>query len=114
MNKITISRKFDKQLKILEKKFKKIEKDLDGLFYLLARDKIIGDRVKGLAGFEIYKARLKNSSSDSGKSGGFRVIYYAKTSDGLIIGLSIYSKSEKSDISKNEILKILKDENLAK
>jgi hypothetical protein len=54
---------------------------------------------------------MKNSSTNSGKSGGFRVIYYSISKDGAYL-LAIYSKNQKEDISKKEILNILKEENL--
>lgn len=100
----------DLGLKNLKKKFDKIENDLDTLFSDLSKNNIIGDRVKNFKGFEIYKARLRNSSSDKGKSSGFRVIYYLKRNNSEIIVLTIYYKSQKTNISKNEILNILKSE----
>lgn len=109
---INLSQRFIKELKTLKKKFRKIEEDLDQLFSALAQENIIGDRMQEFRGFELYKARIKNSSREIGKSGGFRVIYYIKRLDGEIFALTIYSKSQKSDISRNEILKILKEENL--
>lgn len=111
---INLSRRFFKELKILKKKFNKIEDDLDPLFSMLAQEKIIGDKIQGFKNLEIYKTRVRNSSSKIGKSGGFRIIYYLKINkeEGEIIALTIYSKSQKVDIVKKEILKILENENL--
>jgi mRNA-degrading endonuclease RelE of RelBE toxin-antitoxin system len=107
---INLSKRFVKDLKNLKKKFDKIENDLDTLFSALSKDNIIGDRVQNFKSFEIYKARLRNSSSGKSKSGGFRVIYYLKRNNSEILALTIYSKSQKTDISKKEILNILKSE----
>jgi hypothetical protein len=67
----------------------------------------------------IFKIRLADKSKGGGKSGGFRVMYYQLeiTDDGInILLLSIYSKSEKSSIKKDEALDLLADilENLKK
>lgn len=107
---IQTSSRFRKEIKILKKRFRKIDEDLDDLFESLKSENI-GDRIEGLKGLEIYKARVKNSSSKVGKSGGFRVIYYAMRKDEQIIALTIYSKSEKKNISREEILEIISSEN---
>ena len=109
---INLTRKAIRDVKFLKKKFQKIEEDLDKLFLILSQEKFVGDRVKNLRNLEIYKARLRNSSSSSGNSGGFRVIYYARRKNGQILVLTIYSKTQKSDISHKEILEIIQQENL--
>lgn len=109
---VNLTRKAIKDLKSLRNKFPKITEDLDKLFSILSQEKIIGDRIQNLKGLEIYKARLRNSSSTSGSSGGFRIIYYIKRKNGQILVLTIYSKTQKNDISHTEILKIIKQENL--
>lgn len=111
---IKFSRKALKDLKNLKKKFRKIEDDLEKFFLSLRQEKLIvvGDRVQNLRGFEIYKSRIKNSSSDAGSSGGFRLVYYLRRKSDEVLVLTIYSKTQKSDISHNEILEILKQEEL--
>ena len=47
-----------------------------------------------------------SGSGKSGKSGGFRVIYYLKKETAIYI-ISVYSKSERSNISTQEIIDIL-------
>ncbi len=114
MLKINLSQKIIKDLKTLKKKFRNIDKDLDDLFKKLSTGFLIGDKLQNFNSISLYKARLRNSSSLTGARGGFRVIYYLKASDDEILALTIYSKSEKLDISKKEILQILKSENLIK
>ena len=53
------------------------------------------------------KVRLKNSDSQRGKSGGYRLIYWIVSTD-LIILLDVYSKSDQSDIEVDEIRQIIK------
>ena len=60
-----------------------------------------GDRVRG-TGYTVYKERLRNQSAGRGKSGGFRVIYYVQLADKVVL-LTIYSKTDQSDISVREI-----------
>jgi mRNA-degrading endonuclease RelE of RelBE toxin-antitoxin system len=64
-----------------------------------------GDRIADL-NLEIYKVRIKNSNNHKGKSGGYRLIYYVKTIDRVIL-VTIYTKSEQEDIEKNEIEDII-------
>ena len=112
---IKLSRRFFKDLKKLRKKFYKIEEDLDALFSLLRKGSIVGNMIRDLGDLEIYKARVRNISGDSGKSGGFRVIYYVKIKnddESDIVALAIYSKSQRTNISKKEIVEILENENL--
>jgi len=60
----------------------------------------------------IYKVRLADKSKGKGKSGGFRVMYFhlSKTQDGYnIVLMSIYDKSEKATVKKDEAIKRLKE-----
>ena len=53
------------------------------------------------------KVRFKNSDSQKGKSGGYRLIYWT-ISNKLIVLLDIYSKSDQEDIEVDEIRRIIK------
>jgi mRNA-degrading endonuclease RelE of RelBE toxin-antitoxin system len=50
--------------------------------------------------------KLRWSQPGRGKRGGIRIIYYSKTRDGLIYMLTIYSKSEESNIPAHILRKI--------
>ena len=58
-------------------------------------------------GFNLFKKRVKNSSIPTGKSGGFRVIIYKQVEDKMIL-ISIYSKTEKENLSDEELSNIIK------
>lgn len=105
--KITTSQIFAKDIKRLKKKYKNITQDVDDFLQKLQDQTIIGDRIQELPQHELYKARIKNSSNKTGKSGGFRIIYFLKI-EGHYHLLTIYSKSEKTNITKSEILKAIK------
>lgn len=97
---------FKKDVKKLIKKYKHIEDDLNSFFEDLSQNDIAGKKLKGFDA-TLYKARMKSSDNNKGKSGGFRVIY-EKQDDKLIIYLiEIYSKSQKNNTNKAEIEKRL-------
>lgn len=53
------------------------------------------------------KVRIRNSDTQKGKSGGYRLIYWTDSAK-LIVLLDIYSKSDQTDIEVNEIRQIIK------
>lgn len=99
--------KFQKKIKSLGKKYRNIQDDVQPIIELLQAGELPGDRLSGLD-LEIYKIRVKNSNINRGKSGGYRLIYYVKTGDQIIL-VTIYSKSEQSDIDASEIADILEE-----
>ncbi len=56
---------------------------------------------------------MANSSTSTGKSGGFRVIYYFIDEQNNLYLMTIYSKTKKANISDNELLELLKINGLA-
>lgn len=63
-------------------------------------------------GNRCYKIRLVNSSIPTGKSGGFRIIYYYIDSNNHLYLMSMYSKNELENIDDKTILNILKENSL--
>ena len=100
---IKATNRFKKELKSLAKKYKKIKDDYKNLLDLLDKDPKIGTHL----GNDCYKIRIANSSIPTGKSGGFRVITFVKIEQEKIILLTIYSKTEKENISDDELKSIL-------
>ena len=95
---------FTKDVKNLYKKYKDIAKDLRTLESELHEDPKCGIPL----GNACYKIRLKNSSVPTGKSGGFRVIYYYLDEENNLYLMAIYSKTELENISDEKIVEILK------
>ncbi len=94
---------FEKQFKRLGKKYPSLKNDLSELIKEL---KIKPDSGTSL-GNDCFKIRLAITSKNRGKSGGARVItYFAVTEDAVFL-LSIYDKSEQSDIAEKELLRLL-------
>ena len=101
--KILTTPQFAKEVKKLSKKFKAIKKDLSQLIERLEENPTEGTSL----GNSCYKLRVANSSIPTGKSGGFRVITYFIDNENNLYLLSIYSKTEKENISDGELLEIL-------
>ncbi|MCP2729403.1 hypothetical protein NJ959_13165 [Symplocastrum sp. BBK-W-15] len=49
---------------------------------------------------------VRNSDTQKGKSGGYRLIYYVQTATGIIL-LTVYTKSEQVDIGAEDIRNII-------
>ncbi len=100
---------FKKDVKKLYKKNKKLGLDLKSLNETLLSNPKAGIELSN----SLYKIRLENSSSKTGKSGGFRIIYYYIDKNDKLYLLKIYSKTEISNIKEDILLSIL-NEQLAK
>ncbi len=75
------------------------------LQWALASDPVAGDLVRGSGG--VRKVRWRGAGR--GKSGGVRVIYYARTHRGEIWMLTIYAKNVSESIPAN-LLRQLREE----
>jgi mRNA-degrading endonuclease RelE of RelBE toxin-antitoxin system len=96
---------FLKDLKRLYRKYPNVRRDAQQFVRLLESGVIPGDQIQNI-GYTVYKARIRNSDIQRGKSGGYRVIYYLRTAD-LVMLLTIYSKSEREDIDAADIRRII-------
>jgi len=94
---------FDRQLKRLAKKFPSIKKDIAELGRELTENPTTGKEI--LPG--CYKVRMAISSKSKGKSGGARIITHVHISHTTVYLLTIYDKSEQSDIEDNEVKYLL-------
>ncbi len=98
---------FKKNIKVLYKKYRKILIDLR----LLETTLLSNPKAGILLSNNCYKIRVANSSIPTGKSGGFRIIYYYLENNKIYL-LAIYSKSDIENISDKKLEQILKDNNL--
>lgn len=96
-----IKNAFSKQLEDLSRKFKLIPKDFENFKKTFS----LYDG-KNLWKW-IYKFRMKNSSIPVWKSWWFRIILLAKVEENKIMPFIIYSKTEKENITLQEIIKEL-------
>lgn len=109
--KIVTTKKFDKDIKTYQKKFRNIEEDVKVIVEELKAGNLIGDVLTDLKmkddNNNVIKVRVANSDTKVGKSNGYRLIYYAEKSDGTIYLLTIYYKKEKANISNKEIQELI-------
>jgi len=96
---------FIRFLKHIAKKYRQVRSDLEPLIDELANGETPGDQIQHVKR-TVYKVRVPNRDAQKGKSGGYRVIYYIKTATRVVL-LAIYSKSEQTDISTDEILRMI-------
>jgi len=94
---------FDKQFKKLVKRYPSIKSEIAGLITELKLEPNKGTSL----GNDCYKIRMAIASKGKGKSGGARVITYFAISEHSIFLLSIYDKSQQSDIEDKELLRLL-------
>lgn len=102
---ILLTPRFKKDLAQLIKRYRSIRKDLEPLIERLQAGEIVGDRISNV-NYQVFKVRLRNSDIQKGKSAGYRVIYYLKTSDRIIL-VTIYSKADWSDLQNKVIEEII-------
>jgi mRNA-degrading endonuclease RelE of RelBE toxin-antitoxin system len=98
---------FKRNLRQLAKKYRRINTDVQPLLEELGQGQTPGDQIPGVQ-YEVFKVRVRNSDSVKGKSGGYRVIYQRAT-DGSILLITIYSKTEQADVAPKEIRQIILD-----
>jgi mRNA-degrading endonuclease RelE of RelBE toxin-antitoxin system len=104
---IRFSHEFEEELYRLSKRFRNIRSDVQPLIEQLQEGNILGDRIGGVGEeYVVYKLRVRNSNIKKGKSAGYRLIYQIESPTSLLL-LTIYSKSDREDITANEIRDIV-------
>ena len=105
---IELSSDFEKDYKRLKKRYRSLTSDLDLLKSDLKENPNIGKDL----GNGIHKIRLSIKSKGKGKRGGSRIITHntilVKIVTRKIVLLKMYDKSEKDNITENEIIALLK------
>ncbi|MFM9265602.1 type II toxin-antitoxin system RelE/ParE family toxin [Tychonema sp. BBK16] len=96
---------FTKNLRNLAKKYRSIRNDIQPVIEQLEQGELPGDRISG-TGYDVFKVRVINNDIQKGKSGGYRLIYYVKTENGIIL-LTVYTKSVQADIAADELTGII-------
>ena len=102
INLVTIE-SFKREAKRLIKKFPSLRAEIEDLGKKLQENPETGTPL----GNGFYKIRLAIRSKGKGKRGGGRMITYVKIVAETVYLVSIYDKSEKSDISNDELNQLL-------
>ena len=99
---------FDRAVKRLAKKYRRLKRDLRALVELLAENLWAGVAIPGFS-HAVWKVRLASSDMQVGKGSGYRVIYIINQRDQVCYLLFIYAKSARTDITPAEIEELLAD-----
>jgi mRNA-degrading endonuclease RelE of RelBE toxin-antitoxin system len=105
MVRIVAMPEFESALKQLQKKYPSVAQDVNAALEPIRNGDFQGDQISGI-GYAVFKLRTRNRDAKRGKSGGYRLIYYLKTSDRVLL-LTIYAKTKQSDITNDEIKRII-------
>ncbi|HRF57721.1 MAG TPA: type II toxin-antitoxin system RelE/ParE family toxin, partial [Campylobacterales bacterium] len=89
--------------KKLEKRYPQISNDLAEFTKTIYSKDDLGTSL----GNNIYKARIKNSDKNRGKSGGYRLITLLKVIENEVYLLFIYDKSDFENINDSDILELI-------
>ena len=102
---VIFSDRFEYDVRRLGKRYRRMRLDIQPLIERLELGELPGDQIPGMD-YIVFKVRVKNSSVQRGKSGGYRVVYYLKTREQILF-VTMYSKSDRSDITATEVREIL-------
>jgi len=94
-----------RNLKVLAKKYRHIRSDVQPVIDQLRAGEVVGDQVPRTR-YTIFKVRVRNSDIQKGKRSGYRLIYHLKTPTTIVL-VTIYSKLDQSNISAEQIQRIL-------
>jgi mRNA-degrading endonuclease RelE of RelBE toxin-antitoxin system len=107
--KIELSPEFKRSLRNLAKRYRSIRSDIQIVIQDLEIGNFIGDRIAGIGeDYFIFKVRVRNSNIQKGKSAGYRLIYQVESPTSILM-LTIYAKSDRLDITADEIREILNE-----
>jgi mRNA-degrading endonuclease RelE of RelBE toxin-antitoxin system len=98
---------FKRNLHALARKYRNIRSDIEPVIDQLQSGQRPGDQVPGV-GYAIFKVRVRNTDAAKGKRGGYRLIYYVALPTAIIL-VTVYSKTEQSDITAAQIRRILSE-----
>jgi mRNA-degrading endonuclease RelE of RelBE toxin-antitoxin system len=105
---VRYSNAFKRQLKRLARKYRHIRSDVEPVIDQLDAGERPGDQIQEIDR-EVYKVRVKNTDARRGKSGGYRILYCLQTAGDVVL-VTIYSKSDQSDIDDAEVRRIIQEE----
>jgi mRNA-degrading endonuclease RelE of RelBE toxin-antitoxin system len=103
---IQFTNEFKVELRTLAKRYRQIRADIQPLIEQLQAGEFPGDQISG-TGYTVFKVRIKNSDIRKGKSAGYRIIYQILSPNSVLL-LLIYAKSDRTDISTEEIQNTIK------
>ncbi|MBH8564014.1 type II toxin-antitoxin system RelE/ParE family toxin [Nostoc sp. CENA67] len=96
---IDLTPEYKQNLRDLLKRYRNIRSDVQPIIEQLQQGNFVGDRIGSLGEeYVVYKVKVRNSNIQKGKSAGYRLIYQLESPTSILL-LTIYSKSDREDIS---------------
>jgi mRNA-degrading endonuclease RelE of RelBE toxin-antitoxin system len=103
---IDLTPEFYRNLRDLNKHYRHVRADIQTIIQDLEVGNFVGDRISGIGeDCVMFKVRVKNRDIQKGKSAGYRLIYRFESPTSVLL-LTIYSKSDRSDITAGELRSI--------
>ena len=99
---------FDRQVRQLARKYRRLYEDIASFLDTFSEGHLPGNVVRGVQGLPVKVARMQNSTSNKGKSGGFRMVYYYD--DSLVLFTFITTRDSLDQMSGRRILNKLTNE----
>ena len=96
---------FKRAVRKLARRYRTLHDDLQPFLDELEAGRTPGDQLQH-SHYKAFKVRVQNSDSQRGKSGGYRVVYYLRSADRTVL-VTIYSKSDQSDIPSEDVRRII-------
>ena len=107
---VRFASRFYRLLDRLARKFPSVADEVDGLIAQLKQGERPGNRYRRIGG-NVYRVRLRNRSASRGKSGGFRVAYYA-ASETRVTLLAICDRKDCAELNESTLRWIMRNEGL--
>ena len=104
---VSFTPEFKRNVRQLAKKYRHIKSDIQPVIEQLEAGETPGDQIRRTYS-TVFKVRIKNTDITKGKRSGYRMIYYLKTRESVVL-ITIYSKTEQGDISSDTIRRIISD-----
>jgi mRNA-degrading endonuclease RelE of RelBE toxin-antitoxin system len=104
---VIVTKQFESDVKyyVRKKKFRHIVDDIESVTSELEKGNLLGDAIPELSFHDnehTIKVRAANTDTKSGKSDGYRIIYYVIKDDKEIYLLTIYYKKDDNRIPTNK------------
>jgi hypothetical protein len=105
---------FARALRVLEKIYPRAGKDIDDALSKLSKERVDIPYypnvaiIPGLAPFTVIKVRVRSTDAGKGRRGGFRVLLLLVSPDTWRL-LFAYAKNEREDMSRDAILKAIRE-----
>ncbi len=104
---VFLSLEFQKRVRTLAKRYRRIKADLQPIIEQLQAGHTIGEQIPG-TGSTVFKVRIRNTDIKRGKSAGYRLIYQRQGLAYILLVL-IYSKSDRDNVTAEEIRAAIAD-----